>query len=82
MKPDDKSKRPANPPRPPTARPRNTAHDLPRKTIFMIVGVAAAGIAIGMFLIMPHYGPREPRRPLPPRARATPPMTSRAKPFS
>ena len=37
-------------------------HDVPPKTIFMIVGVAAAGIALGMFLIMPHYGPREPRR--------------------
>ena len=43
-------------------RPRNTAHDLPRKTIFIIVGVAAVGIVIGMLLIMPHYGPREPRR--------------------
>lgn len=41
---------------------RRSEHDVPPKTIVMIVGVAALGIVVGMLLIMPHYGPREPRR--------------------
>lgn len=41
---------------------RRSEHDVPPKTILIIVGVVAAGIVLGMFLIMPHYGPREPRR--------------------
>ena len=37
-------------------------HDVPPKTIAIIAVVAALGIGLGMLLIMPHYGPREPRR--------------------
>jgi formylglycine-generating enzyme len=44
------------------SRPRRSEHDVPPKTILLIVGVAAVGIVLGMLLIMPHYGPREPRR--------------------
>lgn len=52
--PDSKADKPAG-------RPRSE-HDLPPKTIAIIVGGAAVGLIIGMLLIMPHYGPREPRR--------------------
>jgi len=37
-------------------------HDVPPRTIALIVGVMLAGLAIGMLLVMPHYGPRQPRR--------------------
>lgn len=36
-------------------------HDVPPRTIALIVGVMIVGLAIGMLLIMPHYGPRKPR---------------------
>jgi formylglycine-generating enzyme required for sulfatase activity len=53
-----------NPARGPGSTPgrRRSEHDVPPKTIAMIVGVAGVGIFLGMLLIMPHYGPREPRR--------------------
>ena len=47
--------------RPSGGRPRSP-HDVPPKTIAIIAIVTALGIVLGMFLIMPHYGPREPRR--------------------
>lgn len=50
------------PPAPGQPRSRRSEHDVPPKTILMIAGVAAVGLGIGMLLIMPHYGPREPRR--------------------
>lgn len=43
-------------------RRAKSPHDVPPKTIALIVGVAGIGILLGMLLIMPHYGPREPRR--------------------
>jgi formylglycine-generating enzyme len=36
-------------------------HDVPPRTIALIVAVMVVGLAIGMLLIMPHYGPRKPR---------------------
>ncbi|MGZ8940769.1 MAG: formylglycine-generating enzyme family protein [Limisphaerales bacterium] len=60
MKTDHKSK--GNPGDKPSGRRRSSEHDVPPKTIFMIVTVAAIGIVVGMLLVMPHYGPREPRR--------------------
>src|SRR5688572_19416682 len=36
-------------------------HDVPPKTIALIVGVMVVGLAIGMLLVLPHYGPRKPR---------------------
>ena len=59
MKTDPESSRDPNRPR---HAGRKSEYDLPPKTIFMIVAVAAIGIVVGMLLIMPHYGPREPRR--------------------
>jgi formylglycine-generating enzyme len=56
-------KNPANPVPPggkPPGRPRSP-HDVPPKTIAIIITVATLGIILGMFLVMPHYGPREPR---------------------
>ena len=41
---------------------RNPEHEVSPKTIAIIVGVMVVGLTIGMLLIMPHYGPREPRR--------------------
>ena len=41
---------------------RSPEHEVSPKTIAIIAGVMVVGIAIGMLLIMPHYGPREPRR--------------------
>lgn len=43
-------------------RAARSPHAVPPKTIALIVGVMAAGLAIGMLLILPHYGPREPKR--------------------
>jgi sulfatase modifying factor 1 len=36
-------------------------HDVPPRTIAIIFGVMFAGLALGMLLVMPHYGPRKPR---------------------
>lgn len=55
-------KRQSNQPGQNSAGRRRSEHDLPPKTIAIIVAVAAIGIVVGMLLIMPHYGPREPRR--------------------
>jgi formylglycine-generating enzyme required for sulfatase activity len=60
MKNDNKPKPDSGPQQ--EDRRRNSKHDVPPKTIFLIVAVAAIGIVVGMLLIMPHYGPREPRR--------------------
>jgi formylglycine-generating enzyme required for sulfatase activity len=40
---------------------RNSEHDLPPKTIALIFAVMFAGLAFGMVLLLPHYGPRQPR---------------------
>src|SRR3954469_18384055 len=40
---------------------RNSEHDLPPKTITLIFAVMFAGLAFGMVLLLPHYGPRQPR---------------------
>jgi len=49
---------------PPAKRPTRPAspHDVPPRTIALIVGVMLGGLALGMLLIMPHYGPRPPKR--------------------
>src|SRR5688572_5498459 len=60
MKTDQQPSQPGDSSRPPGRR--RSEHDLPPKTISMIAGVAAIGLLIGMLLIMPHYGPRQPRR--------------------
>jgi formylglycine-generating enzyme required for sulfatase activity len=44
----------------PARRPRSE-HDVPPRIIAIIFGVMFAGLAIGMLLVMPHYGPRKPR---------------------
>lgn len=41
---------------------RPSSHDLPPRTIAIIIGVMLGGLAIGMLLVLPHYGPRESRR--------------------
>ena len=60
MKTDHNSK--SHPGDKPSGRRRSSEHDVPPKTIFMIVTAATIGIVVGMLLVMPHYGPREPRR--------------------
>ena len=37
-------------------------HAVPPRTIAIIFGVMAVGLAVGMLLVMPHYGPREQRQ--------------------
>src|SRR5689334_15739141 len=44
----------------PSGRQRGP-HDVPPRTIAIIFGVMFAGLAVGMLLVMPHYGPRKPR---------------------
>src|SRR5262245_58599201 len=41
---------------------RPSPHDVPPRTIVLIFAVMAVGLAVGMLLIMPHYGPRAPKR--------------------
>src|SRR5262245_1308084 len=36
-------------------------HDVPPRTIAIIFGVMIVGLAVGMLLVLPHYGPRKPR---------------------
>lgn len=58
---DDKpATQPAASPQAPGRKP--SPHDVSARTIWLIAGVALAGLAAGMLLIMPHYGPRQPRR--------------------
>src|SRR5262245_33243455 len=45
----------------PTPGHQRGPHDVPPRTIAIIFGVMLAGLAIGMLLVMPHYGPRKPR---------------------
>jgi formylglycine-generating enzyme len=45
----------------PSGKRPPSPHDLPPRTIALIVGVMLAGLAVGMLLILPHYGPRKPR---------------------
>lgn len=47
-------------PAPKAAKPN--PHAVPPKTIAIIFGVMVLGLVAGMLMVMPHYGPREPRR--------------------
>ncbi|HTG43838.1 MAG TPA: formylglycine-generating enzyme family protein [Verrucomicrobiae bacterium] len=46
---------------PPPPGRRRSEHDVPPRTIAVIVGVMVAGLAVGMLLVLPHYGPRKSR---------------------
>lgn len=50
-----------NPNPSPDGRPRSP-HDVSPRTIALIFGGMLAGLAIGMLLVLPHYGPRKPRK--------------------
>src|SRR4051812_14290814 len=43
-------------------RRQPSPHDVPPRTIALIFGVMIMGLIVGMLLVMPHYGPRKPRR--------------------
>jgi len=44
-----------------SAKRQRSQYDLPPKTIALIFVVMFAGLAFGMMLLLPHYGPRKPR---------------------
>lgn len=46
----------------PKPKPAPSPHAVPPRTIALISIVTALGIIAGMFLVMPHYGPRKPRK--------------------